>query len=267
MSQSIRVTAMMFPRARFLERRFGGDPAAFTVKSAPANPAAQEPSSMRSRMSGSRFQPRVRVRRPPSRAPRGIFLRGALDRKIENAGDLLVALGCARSSAIMSNRRRDIDKACRGDRPSLMSKKMSIKREDIDRRKVDLSDVRSGRRLRPVHPGEILRDEFLTPMGISVYELAHALKVPRPRANDIVRGRRAITTDAAMRLGRYFGMTLSFGSTCRPATISMSPIAASGDELDERSSPSRLTAEAEGVTCHFIVGERWITLALTRAAS
>ena len=79
---------------------------------------------------------------------------------------------------------------------------MSIKREDIDRRNVDLSDVRSGRRLPPVHPGEILRDEFLTPMAISVYELAHALKVPRSRANDVVRGRRAITTDAAMRLGR-----------------------------------------------------------------
>jgi antitoxin HigA-1 len=79
---------------------------------------------------------------------------------------------------------------------------MSIKREDIDRRNVDFSDVRSGRRPPPVHPGEILRDEFLTPMGISVYELAHALKVPRSRANDVVRGRRAITTDAAMRLGR-----------------------------------------------------------------
>jgi addiction module HigA family antidote len=87
---------------------------------------------------------------------------------------------------------------------------MSIKREDVDQRNVDLSDVRSGRRLPPVHPGEILRDEFLTPMGISVYELAHALKVPRSRANDIVRGRRAITTDTAMRLGRYFGMTPEF---------------------------------------------------------
>jgi antitoxin HigA-1 len=87
---------------------------------------------------------------------------------------------------------------------------MSIKREDIDQRNVDLSDVQSGRRLPPVHPGEILRDEFLTPMGISVYELAHAIKVPRSRANDIVRGRRAITTDTAMRLGRYFGMTPEF---------------------------------------------------------
>jgi addiction module HigA family antidote len=87
---------------------------------------------------------------------------------------------------------------------------MSIKREDIDRRTVDFSAVRSGRRLPPVHPGEILRDDLLIPMGISVYELARAIKVPRSRANDIVRGRRAITTDTAIRLGRYFGMTPEF---------------------------------------------------------
>jgi addiction module HigA family antidote len=87
---------------------------------------------------------------------------------------------------------------------------MSIKREDVDRRNVDFSEVRSGRRLPLVHPGEILRDDFLIPMGISVYELAHAIKVPRSRANDIVRGRRAITTDTAIRLGRYFGMTAGF---------------------------------------------------------
>ena len=65
---------------------------------------------------------------------------------------------------------------------------MAIKREDIDSRQVDFSDVRSGRRLPPVHPGEILRDEFLTPMDISVYELANALQAPRSRVNDIVRG-------------------------------------------------------------------------------
>ena len=87
---------------------------------------------------------------------------------------------------------------------------MSIKREDIDQRKVDCSDVRSGRRLPTVHPGAILRDEFLIPMGTSVYELANAIKVPRSRTNDIVRGRRAITTDTAIRLGRYFGTTPDF---------------------------------------------------------
>ena len=87
---------------------------------------------------------------------------------------------------------------------------MTIKREDIDSHLVDISDMVSGRRLPPVHPGEILRDEFLVPMGISVYALAHAIKVPRSRANDIMLGRRSITTDTAMRLARYFGMSPQF---------------------------------------------------------
>ena len=58
---------------------------------------------------------------------------------------------------------------------------MTIKREDVDRRIVNFSDVASGRRLPPVHPGKILRDALLTPMRISVYELANAIKVPRSR--------------------------------------------------------------------------------------
>ena len=87
---------------------------------------------------------------------------------------------------------------------------MTIKREDIDRRIVDFSDVASRRRLPPVHPGKILRDEFLTPMRISVYQLANAIKVPRSRANDIVLERRGITADTAMRLGRYFGTSPEF---------------------------------------------------------
>jgi addiction module HigA family antidote len=87
---------------------------------------------------------------------------------------------------------------------------MPIKREDLDKGRVDFSDVRSGRRLPPIHPGEILRDEFLTPMEISVYALAHAIKVTRSRVNDIVLGRRAITTDTALRLGRYFGTSPEF---------------------------------------------------------
>ena len=87
---------------------------------------------------------------------------------------------------------------------------MTVKREELDRREVDFSDVASGERLLPVHPGEILRDEFLTPMGISVYRLAQAIKVSRPRLNDIVLGRRGVTTDTALRLGRYFGMTPEF---------------------------------------------------------
>ena len=65
---------------------------------------------------------------------------------------------------------------------------MSIKREDVDRETVDFSDLASGKRLPPVHPGEILRDEYLVPLGLSVYRLARELKIPRPRLNDIVLG-------------------------------------------------------------------------------
>lgn len=69
--------------------------------------------------------------------------------------------------------------------------------------RVDFSDVTTGRRLPPVHPGEILYADFLEPLRLSVYKLARDINVPRSRANDIVRGRRAITTNTALRLGRY----------------------------------------------------------------
>ena len=87
---------------------------------------------------------------------------------------------------------------------------MTIRREGLERGEVDLSDVASGRRLPPVHPGEILRDEFLEPLGLSVYRLAQALKVSRPRLSEVVLGRRGVTTDTALRLGRYFGVTADF---------------------------------------------------------
>jgi addiction module HigA family antidote len=87
---------------------------------------------------------------------------------------------------------------------------MTIKDEDLDRGRIDLSTVASGGKLKPVHPGEILRDEFLEPFGISVYALAKAIHVPRSRANDIVLGRRGVSADTAMRLGRYLGTTPEF---------------------------------------------------------
>ncbi len=59
--------------------------------------------------------------------------------------------------------------------------------------------------MRPVHPGEVLREDFLRPAGLSANALAKALHVPAPRVNDIVRERRGITADTAMRLARYFG--------------------------------------------------------------
>ena len=81
---------------------------------------------------------------------------------------------------------------------------MSIKRDDLDAGRVDFSEVATGKRLPLIHPGEILRDDFLQPMKISVYALAQAIKVPRSRVNDIALGRRGITADTAFRLARYY---------------------------------------------------------------
>jgi antitoxin HigA-1 len=60
-------------------------------------------------------------------------------------------------------------------------------------------------KMRPIHPGEILREEYLVPLGMSVSSLAKALNVTPARMNDIVRERRGITADTALRLARYFG--------------------------------------------------------------
>jgi len=59
--------------------------------------------------------------------------------------------------------------------------------------------------LRPIHPGEVLREDYLKPLGISANALAQALKVPASRVNDIVLERRGVTVDTATRLVRYFG--------------------------------------------------------------
>jgi addiction module HigA family antidote len=59
----------------------------------------------------------------------------------------------------------------------------------------------------PIHPGEILREEFMRPMKISINRLARELAVPPGRISLIVRGRRAVTADTALRLGRFFGVS------------------------------------------------------------
>ena len=65
----------------------------------------------------------------------------------------------------------------------------------------------------PIHPGEILSEEFLNPMGISQSRLARDVNVPPGRINEICLGKRAITPDTALRLGRYFGMSAEFWMT------------------------------------------------------
>src|SRR6056300_1381056 len=66
------------------------------------------------------------------------------------------------------------------------------------------------RKMKPIHPGEILLEEFLGPMGISQYRVAKDISVAPRRINEIVHGKRAMTADTALRLARYFGTTEAF---------------------------------------------------------
>jgi antitoxin HigA-1 len=66
------------------------------------------------------------------------------------------------------------------------------------------------KKLPPIHPGEILIEEFLKPMGISQYRLAKDISVPPRRINEIVHGKRSITADTALRLGRFFEIPPQF---------------------------------------------------------
>ena len=66
------------------------------------------------------------------------------------------------------------------------------------------------KKIAPIHPGEILLEEFLNPMGISQYRLAKDISVPARRINEIVHGTRAVSANTALRLAKYFGMSPQF---------------------------------------------------------
>ncbi|MFP4378727.1 MAG: HigA family addiction module antitoxin [Spirochaetales bacterium] len=61
-----------------------------------------------------------------------------------------------------------------------------------------------------IHPGEVLKEEFLDPMGVSAYRLARDTRIPQTRVADIIHGRRRVTADTALRLGKYFGTSARF---------------------------------------------------------
>jgi len=67
--------------------------------------------------------------------------------------------------------------------------------------------ARKQKPLQPIHPGEILREEFMKPLGISINRLARDIAVPPGRISAVVNGKRAITADTALRLGKYFGVS------------------------------------------------------------
>ena len=97
--------------------------------------------------------------------------------------------------------------------------------------------------MRPIHPGEVLREEFLTPLGISAHALAMALQVPAPRIHDVVRERRAVTVDTALRLSKYLGTSAEFWLGLQTDYEMIIARAAMGETL-ARIGHRELTAEA-----------------------
>jgi addiction module HigA family antidote len=99
---------------------------------------------------------------------------------------------------------------------------MALEIQEIGRRKLrminnaqNLSDLKippsnNMEKLRNIHPGEILREEFLIPMQISAYKLAKDINIPQTRISEIIKGRRRISADTALRLSKYFGTTAKF---------------------------------------------------------
>ncbi len=85
---------------------------------------------------------------------------------------------------------------------------MGILRDELE--EIDFSDVSDLARLAPVHPGEVLLHDFMEPMGITQHELAVTIGVPPRRINEIVHCKRAVTSDTALRLGRFLGTSPEF---------------------------------------------------------
>jgi addiction module HigA family antidote len=84
---------------------------------------------------------------------------------------------------------------------------MSIRIEDLAKTDFRSVTVAGGKRIAPTSPGEMLREEFLKPMGLTNYRLAKEIDVPAQRIGDIIAGKRGITADTDLRLCRFFGLT------------------------------------------------------------
>ncbi len=109
-----------------------------------------------------------------------------------------------------------------------------ISREDLDSGRVALVGLDSGERLPPVHPGDVLRHEFLEPLGLSAHALALALRVPANRISTILAGQRAVTAETALRLARHFGTSAGFWLNLQKAYEL---------EVAERAAGARIRAE------------------------
>ena len=87
--------------------------------------------------------------------------------------------------------------------------------------------------MRAIHPGEILREEFLSPLGMSANKLAIHLSIPAPRINDVVREKRRVSTDTALRLARFFDTTPEFWVNLQTAYDLKNAKAEHGREIEQ----------------------------------
>ncbi len=117
---------------------------------------------------------------------------------------------------------------------------MSIRIEDLAKMDFRSVTVAGGKRIPPISPGEMLRDEFLKPMGLTNYRLAKEINVPAQRIGDIIAGKRGITADTDLRLCRFFGLTDGWWFGFR-ATMTRASHGWHSPESLRRSSPGRRT--------------------------
>jgi addiction module HigA family antidote len=95
--------------------------------------------------------------------------------------------------------------------------------------------------MNPIHPGEILREEYLVPLGMSANALSRALRIPAPRINDVVLERRGITTDTALRLARFFNTTPQFWLNLQASFDLRRTEVAVGDKIEREIHPINTT--------------------------
>lgn len=113
----------------------------------------------------------------------------------------------------------------------------------------------TSRTLEPIHPGEILEEEFMRPLGLSANALAKALDVPVTRVSEIVRGRRGITADTALRFARLFGTSAELWLGLQTEYDLRAAARDFGEAIRSTVIPLRLTSEARGRTADSHVGE------------
>jgi addiction module HigA family antidote len=95
-------------------------------------------------------------------------------------------------------------------------------------------------KLKNVHPGEVLREEFLEPLGITPYRLCHDTGLPQSRLSELINGKRGLSADTALRLARYLGTTPDFWLNLQMAYDLEEARRTSGREIDTRIKPLKL---------------------------